>query len=882
MAEAALTFLLENVQKLLVERMDLITGAEKEMKALKNEVALMVAVLKELEENQEKGEVFLQLEKQIREAVYDAEDTLDACLTQKSEKKISFLSLKAFDLAKKVKQLRVDGLMPIFTKATDTLTTLRPIHASATRTPRSHDKLRKIELREDNVVGFVDEEETLIKYIYEETETLDVISIVGMPGLGKTTLAWKIYRSKKIEFDFPIRMWVYVSQDFNMREVFLTILKKFTEQDKSGLDDRELTQEVRKRLENKRFLLFLDDVWTVEDWKVIEAVLPKNNKRGKVVITSRHAGVAAQANCNRGPHHLRFLHFEESWELLQLEVFGKNNGCPEELEGLGKTIASQCGGVPLAVVVIGGILVEKCVNREDLWKKVSESVSSYLQDKRTEDIISLSYKQLPHELKDCFLYVGVFPEDTEIPAWKLTRLWMAEGFIQQKASRSLEEVAEDNLNELVARNLVMVERTKANGDVKTCRVHDMIREFCQNEAAFEHKNLFQEVKKTRQGVFHPNISDIEQRRRLCIHANVTDFLCKKPKGPKVRSFLCFSKETIALPAEQTPFIPEAFSLLRVMDANPINFTKFPSKITKLIHLKYITLSVKDMKALPEPISKLWNLQTIKINTGLRELEMKADLGKMKQLRHLKTKACILVKEMKGDGGENLQTLSRLSAQSCTKEVLNRVSNLKNLGIRGDIALLEDKNCLAKLERLEKLKLVHDKNPAGAASESRLSRLPPAHCFPPRLRILTLSSTYLEWTEMTTLGSLRSLEVLKLKEMAFKGSLWKAEGSRGSSFPSLESLHITRSDLEIWTAFDDPLPKLKNLVLKNCYKLREIPPILEKNLQLVDIEVVTPALVSSARRIEAAKQQQMQGGQVGARRGGFKLKISPTDASSTPY
>lgn len=107
-------------------------------------------------------------------------------------------------------------------------------------------------------------------------------------------------------------------------------------------------------------------------------------------------------------------------------------------------------------------------------------MSTYLQDKLTENIISLSYKKLPHELRDCFLYIGVFPEDTEIPAWKLIRLWIAEGFIQQNASSSLEEVAEDNLNELVARNLVMVEKTKANGDVKTCRVHDMIREFCQH------------------------------------------------------------------------------------------------------------------------------------------------------------------------------------------------------------------------------------------------------------------------------------------------------------------------------------------------------------------------------------------------------------------
>lgn len=254
--------------------------------------------------------------------------------------------------------------------------------------------------------------------------------------------------------------------------------------------------------------------------------------------------------------------------------------------------------------------------------------------------------------------------------------------------------------------------------------------------------------------------------------------------------------------------------------------------------------------------------------------MKADIGKMKQLRHLKTKAGIVLKEVRGEGGENLQTLSRLSARSCTKEVFSRASNLKNLGIRGNLATLEDENCLAKLERLEKLKLVHDTYP-DVAFEKALPRLPLTHNFPPKLRIVTLSSTYLDWTHMTTLGSLRNLEVLKLKEMAFRGNLWRAEG-RGA-FPCLESLHITRSDLEIWTASDDPLPKLKNLVLKNCAKLREIPSLLGKSLQLVEIERVTPTLVKSAKRIEAEKQQM----QLGAKRGGFKLKISPGDAPATP-
>ncbi|KAH6795176.1 hypothetical protein C2S52_005653 [Perilla frutescens var. hirtella] len=721
--------------------------------------------------------------------------------------------------------------------------------------------------REDNVVGFADQEATLIKYLNEETDELDVISIVGVPGLGKTTLAWKIYCNPKIQFEFPTLIWVYVSQEFSVRDVFLAILKKCTHQDMSSKNGQQLGRQIRSCLKLRKFLLFMDDVRTVEDWKQIEAALPKTNKFGKVLITSRHVSVAAQANPKREPHHLRFLEFDESWELLQLQVFGKIGDCPPELEGLGKQIAMECGGVPLALVIIGGILAENCADRKELWEKVSHSMNVYKNcaDRKElwESVISLSYSRLPHDMRDCFLYLGIFPQGTEIPSWKLTRLWIAEEFIQQNQGRSLEEVAEDNLNDLVARNLVMVQKTKAGGGIKTCRVHGMIQEFCQNEAA--KRNLFQEVKKIRQWVFDPTIS------RLCFHSNDMEFLSKKiPEGPnKVRSLLCFSKETSVLLTEHFSSMLKAFGLLRVIDANSIKFIGFPSRLTKLIHLRYVTLSDNYSRFLPEAVSELWNLQTVRIDTMAREYLIKGDIGKMKELRHLKTKAAIVLKEVGGEVGENLQTLSRLSAKCCTKELFNRASNLKNLGIRGDLATILDANFLERLERLEKLKLIHNPFPR-VQSQNALHRLPPPESFPPNLRILTLSLTFLDWAHMTTLGSLPNLEVLKLKEMSFKGSRWEAEGS---GFRCLESLHIiAHTDLVIWKiASGDPFPKLKNLILKDCVRLQQIPSQLWKSLQFVELELVTAPLVESAKKI-AAEKQEMQG-ESGGRRGGFKLIIS---------
>ncbi|KAH6788369.1 hypothetical protein C2S51_003375 [Perilla frutescens var. frutescens] len=304
---------------------------EAELEKLQRMLAMMEAVLKDLAEMQAKGHTITELERQIRWAVYDAEDTIDAFIMHSSNdrRSISYVAQclrrsKTLSFAKTVKELREEQLWPLYDKAMLSLARLPWRDVSSD----DDNRLQKIK-REDNVVGFTDQEATLIKYLKEETEELDVISIVGMPGLGKTTLASKIFHHPKTQFEFPKLIWVYVSQEFNVKDVFLAILKKFTHENMSSRSVEKLAQEVRSRLSQGRFLLFMDDVWTVQDWEMIEAALPKSNKSGKVLITSRHERVAVRANPKRDPHKLRFLTFDESWELLQKEVFGRNWRGPE-------------------------------------------------------------------------------------------------------------------------------------------------------------------------------------------------------------------------------------------------------------------------------------------------------------------------------------------------------------------------------------------------------------------------------------------------------------------------------------------------------------------------------------------------------------------------
>lgn len=722
------------------------------------------------------------------------------------------------------------------------------------------------------VVGFDKDAEKIIKYFDEDTTQLDVISITGMPGVGKTTLARKIYHDERIRNKFPTRIWIYVSQVFTLKTIFVDIMqkiKKFT-QDMHLQSEDNLAETVSSCLESEVFLIVLDDVWTEGDWDKIQAALPLSNKASKVLITSRQSIVAKHANKLRSAHELQILNKEDSWLLLQYEVFGKLE-CPSRLETLGKVIAQQCGGMPLAIVIIGGILLSKTskdmtANEVD-WKNVSRSVSTYIHeapDNRMQKIIGLSYNNLSDHLRECFLYLGIFPEDRRIPVRKLISMWIAEGFIQPKDSISLEESAGNYLTELINRNLLSVDKRTHDGQVKTCHIHDMLRDVCKNQAAIEQENFLQEIKMTTSEEFQRQMSRLSEIRRLCIHSDVSKFIDyissestdKKCVKKCVRSLVCFAGEDVTLPKEKTSVIPDVFKLVRILDVKPIKFQEIPGNMYLLVHLRFLVLSFNEA-ILPAHFGKLWNIQTLIVNTTSRTLEIRADIWKMMQLRHLKTNAsATLPKPGKtGKHGEKLQTLSTISPQNCKKEFFDKAENLKKLGIRGQLSLLfEGKNAsfqtLVKLEHLEKLKLINDPLPK-APSERPLRRLPHPYQFPKTLKNLTLSKTYLEWIHMSTLGLIDGLVVLKLKDQAFMGTIWTASDGR---FSKLEVLHIADTNLVFWVASRNHFPSLKFLELHKCQHLEEIPVDLAyvPNFQLLELSYSEKA-TKVAQEIYEAKQ-----------------------------
>ncbi|XP_059305585.1 putative late blight resistance protein homolog R1B-12 [Lycium ferocissimum] len=326
------------------------------------------------------------------------------------------------------------------------------------------------------MVGFERETEMLIEQLVTGPWELDVISIFGMPGLGKTTLAKKLYDHEAICNRFDIRLWCCSSQSYDNRALLFQLLGHISELDSTKkMSNDELAEKLYESLKGKRYLLVVDDVWSSEAWDDIKRPFPDDDKGSRIILTTRLESIVTYAMISSSPHHLRLFTEEESWMLLKEKVF-REGDCPQELEEIGMQIARKCGGLPLAIVLVAGLFAENDHREVGYWKEVGESLKSNMRG--CTGIIESSYQHLPIQLQKCVLYFASFPKDQNVPVKKLMRLWIAENFVEASTgSNSLEMVAMDYLMNLIGSNLVMVGKTNFSGEPKAVHIHDLIHEF---------------------------------------------------------------------------------------------------------------------------------------------------------------------------------------------------------------------------------------------------------------------------------------------------------------------------------------------------------------------------------------------------------------------
>ncbi|KAK4427733.1 putative late blight resistance proteinR1A-10 [Sesamum alatum] len=698
----------------------------------------------------------------------------------------------------------------------------------------------------------------LKEWLVGSSSNLDIISIVGMGGIGKTTLTRNLYSDPLIEDRFDTRAWVVVSQDYHLQDLF-TILVISTGKDGSEVQEKsvnELADRLYKNLKGRRYLIVMDDVWDTKAWDDVKRFFPDDNNSSRVILTTRQSEVAIYANPRSPIHHMSLLSPESSWDLLRETIFGQED-CPYELEKIGQEIAENCKGLPLAIVVIGGLL-SRDIKGEN-WEHIAQDVTLALarnEGDQLTDILTLSYNSLPHHLKACFLYMGVFPEDYEIFVSQLIKLWVAEGFIKPLTPKSLEELAEDYLSDLINRSLIEVRRRKHNGEIKTLIIHDMLRELCLKKAQDE---KFLQIMNSHSHVF---LQDRNNQRRVSIHSDSLLPLTVV-HDPYLRSLLycCDLHSSNRL----VSFIV-SFKLLKVLDALTIRFSEFPIGILELVHLRYLAFCHSSNLWLTASIRKLQNLQTLVIilrDTRMLHqddtLYLPSSIWKMPQLRHLLFEKGFsrssFLEDIIGEDSvvlENLQTLSDITNLNCTKEVLEIMPNLKKLGISYvHNSLTEwssyEFNNFIYLHKLETLKCVFITRDAQAKEP-----LPLNLAFPLNLRKLTLSGCRISWEKMTVVGSLPNLEVLKLRDNAFAGSMW--EPNEGE-FTKLKYLLIESNHLEDWCANHTHFPQLRHLCLNFCTWLKAIPSDIGDigTLETIELFECNSSVVASAMLIQEEQE-----------------------------
>ncbi|KAL8517872.1 hypothetical protein ACS0TY_009254 [Phlomoides rotata] len=340
-------------------------------------------------------------------------------------------------------------------------------------------------IKEDIIVGFEEDLMEIKGHLFGEPSKLQITPIVGMGGIGKTTLAAYVHDDPLSVYHFDVRAFVTVSQKYNEWGILSEILCLIdASKQHQGKSDEELKTHIYQSLKGKRYLIVMDDIWSTNVWDDVQRIFPDDSNGSRIIITTRELDIALYVAPLRHHHEMHLISVDQSWNLLKKKVFAEEH-CPPELEEIGKLIARNCGGLPLAIVVIAGVLAK--VRMQETWINIAENVKETVNasDGRYSEILSLSYAHLPHHLRPCFLYIGGFPGSYEINASKLIRLWAAEGFLTSDESKDMEELGDEYLEDLAKRSLVLIDKKRYNGKIRAVKMHDLLRDLCLNRARDE-------------------------------------------------------------------------------------------------------------------------------------------------------------------------------------------------------------------------------------------------------------------------------------------------------------------------------------------------------------------------------------------------------------
>ncbi|KAF3328204.1 putative disease resistance protein RGA3 [Carex littledalei] len=682
---------------------------------------------------------------------------------------------------------------------------------------------------------------------------IEVIGVIGMGGIGKTMIAQHVYNDNEVLGYFDSRMWVCVRNQFD--EIGIT--KELLEYVSDGIPEcncrptnfNVLQTTLEKKIKSRRFLLVLDDVRDdkkrnklieSERWERLLLPLKSGEEGSKVIVTSQSREVAQLMDAN---HIIKLepLRNDDCWSIIKDLALDGANHDNTQFDSIGRKIAKKLKGLPLAAKVVARHLKDKkdvtewgeILRRNNIWDEIMP-------------ILALGFHHLPVHLQRCFAYCSIFPKGWLFELEQIVHLWMAQGFIQQQSKRRMEDIGREYMNYLFQRSFFDIQK---KGFVTYYVMNDLMHDLAEYVSLDE---CFRIEEGDTQNIPYTV-------RHLSIQVCCISRLNEMTRYKNLRTLILFGGMPSSFDSTILEDIIKGLRSIRVLDLSPCKLEKFPDGLAKCFHIRYLNLS-STTTVFPEFLYKLYHLQVLNL-LGCRFKILPYNINNLVNLRHLIAGHHVIASIEKVGRLKCLQTLPTFKVSKELGCQINQLSDMRELQGTLHIKNIEniensDEARMAMLDQKEHitgLQLTWESVRSNVDEQREnevLERLRP-HQNLGRLDIvgwmgtkspswIGSSTVWLEnlevlyisgckaWESLPPLGQLPLLKILWLQRMqTVKNVGPEVYGNSTEVFPWLQELVLDEiPELENWSWNKETLrmPNLHSIIVKDCNKLEEIPPL----------------------------------------------------------
>ncbi|KAL6896776.1 hypothetical protein ACP4OV_007348 [Aristida adscensionis] len=858
---------------------DKVVYVKNEISKLSSKLESLTAIIKDAEQTVVQQETTRDWLKKFREITYEAENIIDRCKIEREKLQISqteecnpssvFRCCRdvgfSYKIANDIHELnqKLDSI-----KIDSDKLQLKPV---------SEDQIRSdLDVAPDIEADIVDTEvdkdcDNLIELLKrEDSPNRPLFAIIGTIGVGKTTLARKVYHNHKTAAIFETRVWVHVSKD--LRQVTMWLDGMFS---KGEIVAQQAL--LRTWLQGKKFLMVIDDVWGENVWDGrLETQAQHGRPGSRVLITTRDERVARRMGAVH-LHRVKGLNEDDGWWLLRTRTFiDESDG---NMQDIGRRIVQKCNGLPMAIRRIGCHLRD-VDPKEDDWERIYSSdfcgISSMIRS-----AINMSYLELPFYLKRCFLYCSLFPEGSVINRRQITQHWISEGFIVPQPHTTVEEEAEKCYEELLGRGLLLPENEAFS--TEDSKMPHLFRSFALLQTQDEN--------------FTGNpqdIGDVLKPYRLSITTGGIDAIRNGIGKLKSLRTIILSGSTLNDRALGSIF--QRFAHLRVLDLANTQVECVPWNLGRMVQLRYLSFANTQVREIPATIENLMMLQFLVLRNCTRLSALPESVGRLINLRaldiagaglhQLKFGFCMM-KELnclqgflvspgvaENRDGWSFQELNSLSKLKCL-QILRLERTLTSEDAKQ--SALEEKHHLKELElccsifdetteisRAGNIKDVFEALKPGPSVISVKLENYYGHGFPSwlapshlrKLERLTLDGC-LHCQHLPSLGQMKNLKFLAINgsNLTYIDPEIRGATGDGVAFPKLEQLIISKmSNLKSWRGLEKrDMPSLKNFRVVRCPKLDSLPRWLEHCMALTSLHIDHADSLEAIRNIPALRE-----------------------------